>query len=70
MWDRDNDSEPELNFRYQAQSQPIPHPTDSDDSENAPLLSHTRVPGKVKPDKLEFGDKTSTVVFNRKNIAR
>ena len=72
MWDWDNDSEPELNIQYKAQSQPTPHASDTDDSENAPLLSHTRVAGKIIPDRLEitFGDKTSTVVYNRKDIAR
>ena len=35
-------------------------------------ISHTRVPGKIIPDRLElnFGDKISTVVFNKKNFAR
>ena len=72
MWDWDNDSEPELDIQYKAQSQPTPHASDTDDSENAPLLSHTRVPDKIIPDMLEmtFGDKTSTVVYNRKNITR
>ena len=45
MWDWDNDSEPELNIEYKAQLQLTPHTSDTDDSENAPLLSHTRVPG-------------------------
>ena len=44
MWDWDQDSEPELNIQYKAQSQPLPANSDTDDSENAPLLSHTRVP--------------------------
>ena len=72
MWDWDNDSEPELGIQYKAQSQPAPITSDTDDSENAPLLSHKRVPGKIIPDKLEitFGDKTFTVIYNRKNIAR
>ena len=72
MWDWDQDSEPELNIQYKAQSQPLPANSDTDDSENAPLLSHTRVPGKIIPDRLEitFGDKTSTVIYNRKNVAR
>ena len=72
MWDWDNDSEPELNIEYKAQSQPTPHTSDTDDSENASLLSHTRVPGKIIPDKLQitFGDKTSAIIYKRKNIAR
>ena len=72
MWDWDNDSEPELNIEYKTQPQPTPHTSDTDDSEDAPPLSPTRVPGKIIPDKLEitFGDKTSTVIFNRKNVAR
>ena len=72
MWDRDNDSEPELDIQYKAQSQPAPIISDTDDSENAPLLSHKRLSGKIIPDKLEitFGNKTSTVIYNRKNIAR
>ena len=71
IWDWDNDSEPELDIQYKAQSQPA-RSSDSDDSENAPLLSHTRVPGKIIPDRLEltFGDKTSTVIYNKKNVAR
>ena len=72
MWDWDHDSEPELDIKYKEQSQPIPANSDTDDSENAPLLSHKRVPGKIIPDRLEitFGDKTSTVIYNRKNVAR
>ena len=54
MWDWDIDSEPELNIQNKAQSQPTPLATDSDDSENAPLLSHTRVASKILPDKLEI----------------
>ena len=72
MWDWDNDSEPELNIEYKAKLQLTPHASDTDDSENAPLLSHTRVPCKTNPGKLQitFGDKTSTIIYNRKNIAR
>ena len=72
MWDWDNDSEPEIGIQYKAQSQPAPITSDTDDSENAPLLSHKRAPGKIIPDKLEvtFGDKTFTVIYHRKNIAR
>ena len=71
IWDCDNDSEPELDIQYKAQLQPA-RSSDSDDSENAPLLSHPRVPGKIIPDRLEltFGDKTSTVIYNKKNVAR
>ena len=71
IWDYDNDSEPELDIQYKAQSQPA-RSSDSDDSENAPLLSHTRVPGKIIPDRPEitFGDETSSVVYNKKNFAR
>ena len=71
IWDWYSDSEPELDIQYQAQSQPA-RSSDSEDSENAPLLSHTRVPVKINPDRLEiaFGDKTSTVVFKKKNVAR
>ena len=72
MWDCDNDSESELNIHYKAQSQLTPQASDTDYSENAPLLSHKRVPGKTIPDKLEitFGNKTSTIIYDRKNIAR
>ena len=72
MWDWNHDSEPELDIQYKARTQPNTATSDTDDSENAPLLSHKRVPGKIIPDKLEitFGDKTSTVIYNRKNIAR
>ena len=71
IWDWDNDWEPELDIQYKAQSQPA-RSSDSDDSENAPLLSRTRVPGKIIPDRLEvtFGVKTSTVVLNKKKVAR
>ena len=57
MWEWDNDSEPELYIQYKAQSQPALN-LDSEDSENAPLLSHTRVPGKIISDRLTitFGD--------------
>ena len=72
IWDWDHDSESELDIQYKTQSQPNPTTNDTDDSENAPLLNHKRVPGKIIPDRLEitFGDKTSTVIYNRKNIAR
>ena len=72
MWDWVNDSEPELNIQNKAHSQSTPNASNSDDSENAPLLSHTRVPGNIKPDKFEitFGDKTSIVIYNKKHIAR
>ena len=72
MWDWDHDSEPELDIQYKTQSQPNPVTSDTDDSGNAPLLSHKRVPGKIIPDRLEitFGDKTSTVIYSRKSIAR
>ena len=71
MWDWDKDSEPEVDIQYKAGSQ-VARSSDSDDSENTPLLSHTRFPGKIIPDRLEktFGDKTSTVVFNKKKVAR
>ena len=53
MWDWDNDSEPELDIQYIAQSQPV-RTSDSDDSENAWLFSHTRVPEeKAKQAKIE-----------------
>ena len=72
MWDWDHDSETELDIQYKTQSQPTPAASNTDDSENAPLLSHKRVPGKIIPDRLEitFGDKTSTIIYNKKNIAR
>ena len=71
IWDWENDSEPELDMQYKAQSQ-LARSSDYDDSENAPLLSHTCVPRKIIPDRLEitFGDKTSTVLYNKKNVAR
>ena len=71
IWDWDNDAEPKLDIQYKAQLQPA-RISDSDDSENAPLLSHMRVPSKIILDRLEitFGDKTSTVVINKKNVAR
>ena len=48
MWDFDEDSEPELDIQYKEDKQqnPAPRPItpDSSDSENAPPISHTRVP--------------------------
>ena len=71
----DQDSEPELNIQYREAAQKEPQTgnntaTESDYSENAPLLSPTRTPGKITPSKLEitFGDKTSTVIYGRNNL--
>ena len=50
MWDWDSDSKPELKIQYKAQSQPTPNASHTDNSENAPLLSQTRVPGRIKQD--------------------
>ena len=49
-----------------------PASTDSEDSTNAPLLSPTRTLGRTTPSKLEitFGDKTSTVTYSKKQLAR
>ena len=44
LWDWDHDSETELDIQYKTQPQPTPAASDTDDSENAPLLSHKRVP--------------------------
>ena len=44
MWDWDHDSESELDIQYKAQSQPNSVTSDTEDSENARLLSHKRVP--------------------------
>ena len=53
MWDFDEDSEPELDIQYkedeQQNSAQRPITPDSSDSENAPLISHTRVPGRFTP---------------------
>ena len=77
IWNMDQDSEPELNVLYkdtvQQQRQHTRNSTpDSDNSENAPLLSPMRTPGKIIPSKLEitFGDKTSTLIYGRKQVAR
>ena len=77
MWDMEQDSEPELNIQYKETTEKTPPPdntnlTESEDSENAPLLSPTRIPGKIMPSKLEitFGDKTSTVIYSKKQPAR
>ena len=77
MWDLEQDSEPEPNIQYKEGPKKIQHrnsnsSNESDDSENAPLISPTRTPGKIIPSKLEitFGDKTSTIVYNKKQIAR
>ena len=76
MWDFDEDSEPELDIQYKEDEQQNPAQRtitpDSSDSENAPLISHTRVPGRFTPSKLQiaFGDKTSKVTYNKKNMVR
>ena len=76
MWDFDEDSEPELDIQYKEvekqNSAQRPITPDSSDSENAPLISHTRVTGRFTPSKLQitFGDKTSTVTNNKKNMVR
>ena len=73
----DQDSEPELNIQYRETAKKqsrrgLNIASGSDDSENAPLLSPTRTPGKIISSKLEitFGDKASTVIYGRKQIAR
>ena len=76
MWEFDGDLEPELNIQYkEGEQQTLAQRAitpDSSNSVNAPLLSHTRVPGRFTPSKLQitFGDKTSTVTYNKKNIVR
>ena len=72
MWDLEQDSEPELNIQYKESPKKIPHrnsnsSNESDDSENGPLISATRTPGKIIPAKLEitFGNKTSTIVYKK-----
>ena len=56
MWDLENDSEPKLDIRYKDEEAlkedrpPVPSPETSD-SENAPLLSPKRVPGRLTPSK-------------------
>ena len=73
----DQDSEPKLNIQYREPAQKDPQSdnhvsTESEDSANALLLSPTRNPGKIIPSKIEitFGDKTSTVIFITKQLAR
>ena len=77
IWDMDQDSEPELNIQYREDAKKGTRPevniaSESDDSENAPLLSPTRTPGKIIPSKLEvtFGDKTTTLIYGKKQVAR
>ena len=76
MWEFDEDLEPELSIQYKEDEQQTlaqrAITPDSSNSVNAPLLSHTRVPGRFTPSKLQitFGDKTSTVTYNKKNIVR
>ena len=77
MWDLDHDSEPELDIQYKDDEPTQGSVTqarspDTSHSENAPLLSHKRVPGRFTPSKLQitFGDKTATIIYNKKNIAR
>ena len=73
----DQDSEPELNIQYRETAKKQSRPgfniaSESDNSENAPLFSPTRTPGKIIPSKIEitFGDKTSAVIYGRKQIAQ
>ena len=77
IWDMDQDSEPELNIQYREDAKKGTRPevniaSESHDSENAPLLSPTRTPGKIIPSKLEvtFGDKTTTLIYGKKQVAR
>ena len=77
MWDMEQDFEPELNIQYKKPIQKDSHPdnhvsTEKEDSENAPLLSPTRTPGKISPSKLEitFGDKTSAVIYSKRQLTR
>ena len=77
MWDLEQDSEPELNIQNKEGPKKTPHrksnsSNESDDSENGPLISPTRTPGKIMPSKLEitFGDKASLIVYNNKQVAR
>ena len=57
IWDMDQDSEPELNIQYREAAEKEPQTgnntaTESDDSENAPLLSPTRTPGRLHHQNL------------------
>ena len=77
MWDLEQDSEPKLDIQYKDEEPshsavPRALTPDTSDSDNASLLSHTRVPGRLTPSKLQitFGDKTSTIFYNKKIIAR
>ena len=77
IWDMEQDSEPELNIQDREEAQKEAKSgnnitSESDDSQNAPLLSPTRTPGKIIPSKLEitFGDKISTLIYGGKQIAR
>ena len=77
MWDLENDSKQELAIRYKVEvapkeDKPPVQSSDTSHSENAPLLSLKRVPGRLTPSQLllSFGDKTSTVIYNKENIAR
>ena len=74
MWDLEQDSEPELDIQYKDEEpshSAVPRALSpaTSDSENAPLLSHTRVSGRLNPSKpqITLGDKTSTIIYN-KNI--
>ena len=77
IWDMEQDSEPELNIQYREDAKKGTRPevnitSERDDSENAPLLSPTRTPGKIIPSKLEvtFGDKTTTLIYGKKQVTR
>ena len=75
------DSKPELDIQYneeqQEESPGMSQELDSEDSENTPCLSQKSASGKTSPikpttSKLEttFGDKTQTVIIDKKNVAR
>ena len=72
MWRLDGNSEKELDIQYRTEITPSASPQriDSDDSENLPLVRNS--PREISPSKIHFsiGDKTTKVVYNKKNVAR
>ena len=72
MWRLDGRSEDELDIQYKQDENPTsaPQQIDSDDSENLPLSRSS--PSKISPSEIHFsiGDKTTKIVYNKKNVAR
>ena len=74
LWRRDGMSEDELDIQYnedyttqQSDAQAPPSNSDSDDAPLAPKLSSKIIPSELH---ISIGDKTTKIVYNKKNVAR